>query len=54
MKKYTYEKIDNMIKPLMEMMREEYPNGYRLVIEPEFAQIEHISSELTFMQMKTL
>lgn len=48
MKAYNYEKINNLIQPLMKMLQEEYPNGYRLIIEPNFARIQHISDELIF------
>lgn len=48
MKKYNYEKIDELIQPLMTMMQEEYPNGFKLIIEPHFARIVYEHDEMLF------
>lgn len=48
MKKYNYEKIDKLIQPLMTMMQEEYPNGFKLIIEPHFARIVYEHDEMLF------
>lgn len=48
MKKYNYDKIDKLLQPLMEMMREEYPNEYKLIVEPDFCRIIHESDVMIF------
>lgn len=48
MKNYNYEKIDKLIQPLMTMMQEEYPNGFKLIIEPHFARIVYEHDEMLF------
>ena len=48
MKNYNYEKIDKLIQPLMTMMQEEYPNGFKLIIEPNFARIVYEHDEMLF------
>lgn len=42
--KYTYEDIDALVQPLMEMMRHEHPNNCKLIITGDSAEIvyEHI------------
>lgn len=48
MKNYNYEKIDKLIQPLMTMMQEEYPNGFKLIVEPHFARIVYEHDEMLF------
>ena len=44
MKKYDFQTIDKLLQPLMEMMREEFPNDCKLIVGADFSQIvfEHI------------
>ena len=39
MRKYCYEQIDKMVQPLMDFMREEYPNNCKMVITADFSHI---------------
>jgi hypothetical protein len=48
MKNYNHEKIDELLQPLMKMMQEEFPNGFKLIVEPYFAQIVHENTEMSF------
>lgn len=54
--KHCYEELDKHIQPLMKILQEEYPNGFTLTIEADFAFIRHTSTELSFMskRMKTI
>lgn len=48
MKKYTHTDIDKLLQPLMTMMQEEYPNGFKLIIEPHFARVVYEHDEMLF------
>lgn len=48
MKNYKIEKIDELLQPLMKMMQEEFPNGFKLIVEPYFSQIVYEHSEMIF------
>ncbi len=48
MKNYNHEKINELIQPLMDMMREEFPNGFKLIIGGNFAEIEYQHTEMMF------
>lgn len=48
MKNYNYEKINELIQPLMDMMREEFPNGFKLIIDGNFAEIKYEHTEMIF------
>ena len=48
MRNYDYEKIDKLLQPLMEMMREEFPNDCKLIVEADFSQIVFEHTYLTF------
>ena len=50
MKEYNYQKINKLIRPLMEFMKTEYPNNYQLIIERDFACLNYNHTELTFMR----
>lgn len=49
MKKYDFQKIDKLLQPLMEMMREEFPNACKLIVQPDSAQIVFEHNYLTFL-----
>ena len=48
MRKYDYQKIDKLLQPLMEMMREEFPNDCKLIVGTDFSQIVFEHTYLTF------
>ena len=48
MKNYDFNKIDQLIQPLMTMMQEEFPNNCKLIIEPYFARIVYEHDEMIF------
>ena len=48
MKKYDFQKIDKLLQPVMEMMREEFPNDCKLIVGAEFSQIVFEHTYLTF------
>ncbi len=48
MKNYDFQKIDELIQPLMTMMQEEFPNSCKLIIEPHFARIVYQHDEMIF------
>ena len=48
MKKYDFNKIDQLIQPLMAMMQEEFPNNCKLIIEPYFARIVYEHDQMIF------
>lgn len=52
MKKYNYEKIDNLLQPIMTMMQEEFPNNCKLIIEPHFARIIYEHDQMIFQSEK--
>ena len=39
MRKYCYEQVDKLVQPLMDFMREEYPNNCKMVITADFSKI---------------
>jgi hypothetical protein len=39
MRKYCYKQIDELVQPLMDFMREEYPNNCKMVITADFSHI---------------
>lgn len=43
-----YEKINKLIQPLMDIMKEEYPNNAELIITPDFAMINYRLNDMTF------
>ena len=48
MKKYDFQKIDKLLQPLMEMMREEFPNDCKLIVGTNFSKIVFEHTYLTF------
>ena len=48
MKKYDFQKFDKLLQPLMEMMREEFPNDCKLIVGTNFSQIVFEHTYLTF------
>lgn len=54
MRKYCYEKIDKLLQPVMEMMREEFPNDCKLIVGTDFSKIvfEHTYLMLPSDEMK--
>ena len=48
MRKYSHEEINKMIQPLMDMMKEDYPNNAELIITPDFAMINYRLNDMTF------
>ena len=39
MRKLCYEQVDKLVQPLMDFMREEYPNNCKMVITADFSNI---------------
>mgnify|MGYP003301793708 CR=1 FL=1 len=50
MKSYNYQRISDLITPLMDMMREEYPNNAELIITSDFAKIQYALTDMNFMR----
>lgn len=50
MKAYNYQRISDLITPLMDMMREEYPNNAELIITSDFAKIQYTLTDMSFMR----
>lgn len=50
MKSYNYQRISDLITPLMDMMREEYPNNAELIITSDFAKIQYTLTDMNFMR----
>lgn len=48
MKHYNWQKINELVQPLMKFMQEEYPNNYKFIIERDFAYLEYSHQELMF------
>lgn len=48
MRKYSHEEINKLIQPLMDMMKEDYPNNAELIITPDFAMINYRLNDMTF------
>ena len=48
MRKYDYEEIDKLLQPIMEMMREEFPNDCKLIVGADFSEIVFEHTYLTF------
>ena len=53
MRKYSREEINKMIQPLMDMMREDYPNNAELIITPDFAMINYRLNDMVFESKET-
>ena len=49
MKNYDYEKIQKLVDPIIEMMKEEYPNNTKMVITSFGAEIIYEHNEMTFL-----
>lgn len=49
MRKYDFQKIDKLLQPVIEMMREEFPNDCKLIVNPDSAQIVFEHNYLTFL-----
>ena len=52
MKKYDFNKINKLLQPLMTIMREEFPNNCKLIVEPYFARIVYEHDEMIFQRDK--
>ena len=50
MKNYNYQRIDEMVQPLIEMMRAEYPNDAQLVIDSNSAKIQYVHTDMIFLE----
>lgn len=48
MRKYNYEEIGKILQPVMDMMREEFPNDCKLIVGPDFSTIMFEHAYLTF------
>ena len=48
MRKYSHEEINKLVQPLMDMMKEDYPNNAELIITPDFAMISYRLNDMTF------
>ena len=48
MRKYSHKQINKLIQPLMDMMKEDYPNNAELIITPDFAMINYRLNDMTF------
>ena len=53
MKNYDFNKIDQLLQPLMTMMQEEFPNNCKLIIEPHFARIVYEHNGMIFQSNET-
>lgn len=49
MRKYTYEKVQEMLKPIFEFMSTEFPNDYCMIIKSDSAELCHNRSEMIFL-----
>lgn len=52
MRKYSHGRIQELIQPLMDMMKEDYPNNAELIITPDFAMINYKHSDMIFQSKK--
>lgn len=50
MKTNSYEEINELIKPLMDVMRDDYPNNAELVITADYATIRYVLGDMSFMR----
>ena len=48
MRKYSHEEINKMLQPLMDMMKEDYPNNAELIITPDFSMINYRLNDMVF------
>ena len=48
MRKYSHKQINKLIQPLMDVMKEDYPNNAELIITPDFAMINYRVNDMTF------
>jgi hypothetical protein len=53
MRKYSHEQINELIQPLMDMMKEDYPNNAELIITPDFAMINYRLNDMVFESKET-
>lgn len=53
MRKYSHGRIQELIQPLMDMMKEDYPNSAELIITPEFAMINYRLNDMVFESKET-
>jgi hypothetical protein len=49
MRSYSWQKINEMVQPLMQMMEADYPIDAQLVITAGFAKIEFVHEDMNFM-----
>ena len=50
MRTNNWEKINELIQPLMKVMQQDYPNDAQLVITSNFAKIEYIHTDMNFLR----
>lgn len=50
MHKFNYEKVNDLIQPLMNFMRDEFPNNYILTITSEYAELQNQVGVLNFIK----
>ena len=50
MERYNYEKINKLIQPVIELMKEEFPNDCEIIIDSTSAQIVFRHRYLTFLR----
>lgn len=50
MRTNSYEQINELIKPLMDVMRDDYPNNAELVISADYATIRYTLNDMSFMR----
>ena len=48
MKKYDFQKIDELLQPIMKMMQEEFPNDCKLIVGTDFSKIVFEHTYLMF------
>lgn len=53
MRKYSHNRIQELTQPLMDMMKEDYPNNAELIITPDFAMINYKHSDMVFQSKET-
>lgn len=49
METYNWEKINELIQPIMKVMQKEYPHNAQLVITKNFAKIEYVHTDMNFV-----
>ena len=48
MRKHCYEQVDKLVQPIMDFMREEYPNDCKMVISADFYVVWRLLYEGVF------